>query len=184
MKAKGGSSVFKKETIEEMLTPQKVASGIGIGFFLESKSDSVRFGHSGWDEGFVTAALAYKNRNMGAVIMVNSNEGNSLLDEIMRSIAAEYQWPGFLPVPKGDSPITPGEMKTFPGTYSDNHGSDLKIDLNNGNFYLNYQTQGPIKIIKADNGSYYNPALNFNIIYDKNELRFTQMNETKVFKRK
>jgi len=29
---KGQSEVFKKETIEEMLTPQKIAQVVGIGF--------------------------------------------------------------------------------------------------------------------------------------------------------
>jgi CubicO group peptidase (beta-lactamase class C family) len=89
------SDIFASNTIEEMLTPQKVEPKIGIGFMLQSKGDSVRFTHSGWNQGFVSTAVAYKKSGMGAVIMVNSNEGFPMLDEIIRSIALEYQWSGF-----------------------------------------------------------------------------------------
>lgn len=61
----GKSTFFMKETIDEMFTPQKVAPHIGIGFFLQSKGDSARFGHNGWDEGFVTFLTAYKKRKRG-----------------------------------------------------------------------------------------------------------------------
>ena len=79
----GKSTMFKKETIDEMLTPQKVMDGIGIGFFLESKGDSARFGHNGWDEGFVANFIAYRKGGKGAIIMVNSNEGYEIMDEII-----------------------------------------------------------------------------------------------------
>lgn len=92
---KDESKVFKKETIEEMLTPGKVAQNIGVGFFIESAGDSVRFGHNGWNEGFVAAAVAFEKIGKGAVIMLNSNSGNNMLEEIIRSIAKEYSWPGF-----------------------------------------------------------------------------------------
>ena len=65
--------LLKRETVAEMLKPQ-VGEDMGIGFFLEGKEGEERFQHGGWDEGFVAAATFYKDRGMGAVIMVNSNE--------------------------------------------------------------------------------------------------------------
>lgn len=92
---KGNSELFKKETIEEMLTPQKNAPNIGMGFMLLGERENARFWHNGWDEGFVALAVGYKNSGNGAVIMVNSNEGFPMMDEILSAIAFEYKWPGY-----------------------------------------------------------------------------------------
>jgi hypothetical protein len=43
----------------------------------------------------VAQATFYEERGQGAVVMVNSNEGAPLLDEVVRAIAKEYGWPGY-----------------------------------------------------------------------------------------
>ncbi|MBS1542952.1 MAG: beta-lactamase family protein [Bacteroidetes bacterium] len=181
---KGETSVFRKETIEEMLTPQKVAEHIGIGFFLEQKGDSARFRHGGWDEGFVTELVAYRHIGKGAVIMVNSNQGVDIMDEILRAIAAEYQWPAYLERGKKMVEITATELKSIPGTYLDDKGMRLVLSDSNGSLTLAYQSQSPLALTKLDDGSFKNPLLNFTIKPDGRDLKFTQMGETRVFKRK
>lgn len=181
---KGQSAVFKKETIEEMLTPQKVATHIGIGFFLESKGDSARFGHGGWDEGFVTEAKAYKKVGKGAIIMVNSNEGYALLDELMKAIAIEYQWADFLPIPKKELSTTTDDLKKYAGNYTDADKNSFKIEASKNSLYLVCQNQPPIKISKAKEGTFYNPLFNFSITLEKNELKFMQQGAIKIFKKK
>jgi CubicO group peptidase (beta-lactamase class C family) len=96
--------LLRRETIAAMLTPQ-IGEDMGIGFFLEGRGDNTRFGHLGSDEGFVAQAAFYKDRGLGAVVMLNSNEGQPLLGEILRAIAREYGWPGYFP-PES----TPGEV--------------------------------------------------------------------------
>ena len=108
---KGESGILNKETIEEMLTPQKIAPVVGIGFFLQGENESKRFFHSGWDEGFVTTAIAYKHSGLGAIVMVNSNEGFAMLDEIISSIAIEYKWPDYFSPNKYDPIINEAEAK-------------------------------------------------------------------------
>ena len=93
----------------------------------------------------------------------------------MRSIATEYHWPGFLPKPRGISAVTPEEIKSFPGIYSDGYGNEMKITSSEGEFYLNYQAQNPIRLTKAVNGSYYHPGMNFSIRFSRGELKFTQL---------
>ena len=181
---KGESAIYKKETIEEMLTPQKVAEHIGIGFFLEQKGDSARFRHGGWDEGFVTELVAYRNIGKGAVVMVNSNQGYEIMEEILRAIAAEYQWPGYLEGRKKMMELTAAELKSLTGTFLDDKGMKIVLSDSNGELSLAYQNQSPLTLKKQEDGSFRNDHLNFTIKAEGRDLKFMQMGETSVFKRK
>jgi len=178
----GKSSFYKKETIEEMLTPQKVMQGIGIGFFLDGKGDSTRFGHNGWDEGFVANFVAYKKLGKGVVIMVNSNEGYDIMDELLRAIAKEYNWPDFQD--KGvQSSDAAGIDEACVGVYKNMDGTEMKIVNLNNHLQLVYQHQPPIPLTLSKEKFYYTPSMNFKIFFDKNELRFEQNGPTKIFKK-
>lgn len=173
---KNESALFKKETIEEMLTPQKVANHIGVGFFLESKGDSTRFGHGGWDEGFVAEVKAYKNLGKGAVIMINSNEGYPLLGEIMRSIAHEYNWPDYQDSTP-DFILDPSGNEKYVGTYSlDN--SEIQITTIGNDLALNFQNQDEILIRKTTDGDFRNDQLNFVVSFHNDKLQLTQNGQT------
>ncbi len=175
---KGESVLLKKETIEEMLTPQKIANFMGIGFFLGSSGDSLRFGHGGWNEGFVSQVTAFKNIGNGAIIMVNSNEGNPLLQEIMQAIAIEYEWPDFISAP-GESEIH--EVKSYTGTYVDSDQKELIIQHKNNTISLTYQNQDPIQLFKTNRASFSTPHFGFYIRFEKDKLHFTQESNTTVF---
>lgn len=179
----GKSSFFKKETIDEMLTPQKVAPQIGIGFFLESKGDSTRFGHNGWDEGFVALLTAYKKGGKGAIIMVNSNEGYSIMDEIIKAIAKEYNWPDFLPSAT-KSALKSNDKSDYSGSYYNKDSIEMKIIMLNNQPQLVYQHQNPIPLQKSTDNFYYSPTMNFKIHLKDKELRFEQDGSSQVYKRK
>jgi CubicO group peptidase (beta-lactamase class C family) len=91
--------LLTKETVQEMLSPQlqgqKPADGDfrGIGFGCKGQGDNFQFGHEGANAGFLALMRIYPNVGQGAVVMINSNEGHPLLEEIMRAIAFEYEWP-------------------------------------------------------------------------------------------
>jgi len=180
---KDESSLFNKETIEEMLTPQKVAPQIGIGFFLESKGDSLRFGHGGWDEGFVSKVTAYKNLGMGAVIMVNSNEGYSLLDEIMNAIAIEYEWPDYIPLSPEYMKMDKAEIGRFDGVYLLDENEFRIVTIDNA-ISLIYQNQEPIQLFQTAIGEFKNDQLNFSLTFKEDELHFKQHGRTAKYKKK
>lgn len=179
----GESSLFNKETIEEMLTPQKIAPRIGIGFFLESKGDSLRFGHGGWDEGFVAKVTAYKNLGMGAVIMVNSNEGVSLLNEIMNAIAIEYEWPDFIPSAAEYIEIDQTGIAQYAGIYLSDE-NEFEIVIADEEISLNYQNQDPIQLFQTADGDFKNDQLNFSLTFKEDELHFNQHGGTVKYKKK
>jgi CubicO group peptidase (beta-lactamase class C family) len=112
-----GTAVISPATAKAMLTPGTASDEVGLGFFLEGKDAAARFGHGGWDEGFVAQMTFYKSRGQGAVVMVNSNEGFPLLEEILRAVAREYAWPGYF----RDEPtasVAADALEAYVGSYA------------------------------------------------------------------
>jgi hypothetical protein len=166
-----------------MLTPQKVADFIGISFFLNSKGDSTRFGHDGWDEGFVTLVTAYKNHGMGAVIMLNSNEGVSLLNEITRAIAIEYKWPDYMPSRPEYSSIDKKDIDQYTGVYSDPKSNKITIKSTNDKLFLVLQNQDPIALTKTKQGKFVNNQFNFDLSFEKGSLHLNQLGNSVLYKK-
>lgn len=179
----GKSELFKKESIEEMLTPQEVASFMGIGFFLGSQGDSLRFGHGGWNKGFVSQVTCYKTVGKGAVIMVNSNEGNPLLSEIMRSIAIEYNWPDYMSLPVKYIESDMSELEDIVGVYTDENDNNIELIAENNTLYFKYQNQDPIQMYKIESGGYKNQFLNTEIKIEDDNLVLTQRNNSIIYKK-
>jgi CubicO group peptidase (beta-lactamase class C family) len=110
-------TLISQATARAMLTPSPASDEIGIGFFLEGKDAGSRFGHGGWDEGFVARMTFFKEGGRGAVVMINSNEGAPLIDEILRAVAREYAWPGFFPEEKTVK-VTADALDAYVGSYA------------------------------------------------------------------
>ena len=180
---KGNSSLFKKETIEEMVTPQKVAEYTGLGFFLDGKGDSLYFEHGGWDEGFVTEVAAYKHSEVGAVVMINSNEGHPLINEIMNAIAIEYEWLDYVPTKREILLPDVNEIKTLAGIYKDDKENELIIKTYGNEINLMYDGQNQIALSKSSKENYVNSHFNFNLTFKEGEVYLNQAGGTTKFKK-
>jgi len=74
---------------QQMLTPQ--IDRIGLGFFLGDNNNSGQFGHGGADEGF-QAMLTMFDSGHGVAVMANSDNGITVANYLIRSVAREYAW--------------------------------------------------------------------------------------------
>lgn len=83
--------VLSKSTVEAMLTPVRADYGLGIRFY---QKDFNYFGHGGENPGYISRMFFHKTKGYGVVILVN-NSNDELIKEIIRSIAAAYQWDDF-----------------------------------------------------------------------------------------
>lgn len=81
--------ILSQKITNEMLTP--VMNHVGLGFFLD-KDNPGQFGHDGADDGFQALLTMNAESGNGVVIMVNSDNGISLANRIVRRIATEYAW--------------------------------------------------------------------------------------------
>lgn len=98
--AEAGKSdkVLSRAMISTMLT--RGLGEYGLGFFVEKLADRTSFSHSGGNEGFRTQLYGYTQTGQGVVVMTNGDNGAALIDEILCSVAAEYDWPEFRVVEK------------------------------------------------------------------------------------
>lgn len=125
---RGEPGLLKKATLEAMLTPQ-MGDEIGIAFFLSGKDAGARFGHSGWDEGFVAEATFYRDGGRGAVVMINSNQGHPIRAEIMRAIAKAYNWPAYFDVEPASVAVAPTTLAGYAGRYRVREGFDCLVEV-------------------------------------------------------
>lgn len=165
--------LLSRETIENMFTPQlsdqKVGEGeyAGLGFFCNGKDGSFYFEHGGWDEGFIAYMRFYKNLGKGAVIMINSNEGNRLVNEILRAIAQEYEWPEVIPPEK--KPISLTNNNRYTGTYVTNSGMIFQVGITEGDLMLQFAEQPPLKIFPLSETLFFTHALNAEVCFEMDD---------------
>lgn len=95
------SSILTQDLARLMVFPRIKTSGrdsMALGFFLEDRQGIAYFGHGGADAGFICRLTARRGGGYGAAVMTNSDgRPGPLIDEILRSVAREYGWEGYLP---------------------------------------------------------------------------------------
>ena len=160
--------VLSAKTVVQMLTPG-IDEHIGIGFFLSGKDREVRFGHGGWDEGFVAQMTMYKDAGKGAVIMLNSNEGNPMLFEIEHAIAREYGWPGYFADEKKPVKVSPDILATLVGEYASKSGMSYSITNENGKLFVKPTNQPPIELHPDSETNFWMTPLNAEITFNRTE---------------
>jgi CubicO group peptidase (beta-lactamase class C family) len=134
------NKVLSREMVEKMTTPF-IEEFVGMGFFIEKHGDSFYFGHGGADEGFRAQLLAHKTKGYGAVVMVNSDNGQ-ILGEILKGIAREYSWDDILPAPHEIIAVDPGKLDDYVGRFKVNSDRVFQVVKENGKLY-GEQTEAP-----------------------------------------
>jgi CubicO group peptidase (beta-lactamase class C family) len=92
--APGG--ILSREMAAQMLTRQ--SDGYGLGPELEGEGRTLRFGHGGSNPGYRAQLTYFPHTGQGVAILVNGDNGDPLIDEIQRTVAAEYRWPALTPL--------------------------------------------------------------------------------------
>ncbi len=137
-KSKAGKSnkILTTATTNQMLTRQ--IENWGLGLALEGEGSSARFSHGGDTEGYKCLMVMYQNTGQGAVIMTNSDRGDRLADEILRSIAKEYGWNDYQPKEKVIAQVNPKIYEAYFGQYELEISPDFVVTISakNGNLVM------------------------------------------------
>ncbi len=134
------NKVLSKATAERMVTPFLPSSDVGLGFFNQKRGQQIYFGHNGADEGFRADMLLHREKGYGAVVMVNSDNGQ-IAGEIMRAIAREYGWDEYLPAEVETVAVAPERLVSYAGRYLVNPDRVLNITAEGGRLFAE-PTQG------------------------------------------
>ncbi len=121
-----GNRVFTLTLVADMLTP-RAGSGYGLGLGVSGEGTAQRFGHGGANEGYRCEMVAFTRRGQGAVVMTNGDDGGPLASEILRGIAAEYGWPGYLGPEIAVVAVAPRVLDELAGAYTLPDGSRVVV---------------------------------------------------------
>ena len=128
------NKVLSKAMTEKMLTPF-IEDFVALGFFIDKKGKAIYFQHGGADEGFRAQLMAHKEKGYGAVVMVNSDNGQ-IMNEILRSIAKEYQWEDYLPQPYEITAVESKSLDDYVGRYLVNPDRVLTFTKENDKLFV------------------------------------------------
>ncbi len=84
-------ALWSQQLITDFLTPQINHKGLGVNLKGVDKVDA--FWHAGQNLGYTSLLYGLADQKQGAVVLLNSDGGDRLMQEIVTSIAHEYQWP-------------------------------------------------------------------------------------------
>jgi len=112
----------------------------GAGFLVDGKNDDIQFLVRGKTHGFCCMFVLFPVRGQGAVIMTNSDNGFTLIDEILCALSAAYEWPAYKPVEKQVLRLDPETYKSFTGRYE--VGPNYFLDVRWEDYYLVIQPTG------------------------------------------
>lgn len=143
---------LSQESLAEMVRPplpNHVAGTdfVGLGWFCFGKDEAFRFGHGGWNHGFLAESRFYPATGQGAVLIINSNQGWPLLEELIKSLEREYRWP--MPAPTASEAATATGIE---GAYRDDAGRAFRLRQMDGRLLLQIGDQDAIGLSPGTNG--------------------------------
>ncbi|MDF1698900.1 MAG: serine hydrolase [Saprospiraceae bacterium] len=103
--------LLKAKTVNEMLTANEDQQGLGP-YVLD-----LSFGHGGADEGFRAELLVWKETQNAVVIMVNSDNGGTIMREILLGLVKEYNLPDYVPTKRIFKEQSQEQLTRFIGKY-------------------------------------------------------------------
>ena len=131
---RGQSAHLTQSSAADMLQARG-GENYGLGFGLPDFNGETYFGHGGWDEGFSSELIAHQRSGHGVAIMTNANQPQ-FIEELVRAVAFEYQWPGF----RQYSPVALSEqaIDAAVGRYRYNGEQVVSVALDDGRLYMQY----------------------------------------------
>jgi CubicO group peptidase (beta-lactamase class C family) len=152
---------LSQETIAGMLRPQLQAKKIGqdfvgLGWFCAGNDKEFRFGHAGWNEGFLSEMRMFPALGKGAVVMINSIQGWFLRNELIDAIGREYRWPSSQNIPAA-VPMTAGIA--YAGLYRSDDGETVLVSQEAERLLIHFGQQGPLPLFQTIGDGFFARAI-------------------------
>lgn len=143
---------LSQESLAAMLRPQlpdqtKGSEFVGLGWYCAGDGDAFRFGHAGGNHGFLANLRLHPASGQGAAVMINSNQGWPLIEELLAAIEREYGWPAMAQTTTDTSIAA-----QLVGTYRDSADRVFRIEQAGAELLLRVGDQHPIRLTPSSNG--------------------------------
>ena len=152
------------------MTRQMLTAGVGnwgLGLEIGGAPGNPYFSHGGVNAGFVNIFAAYAKNGEGAAVMTNSENGGIIGDEIMRSIAVEYNWPDWHPKERTAVSVDPKVLTQYIGTYALAPNFDLVVTVENGQLMTQATGQGKIPLFAESETRFFPIVIDADIDFVK-----------------
>lgn len=144
--------LLKTQTVNEMLTAGMNEYGIGPAVHEHT------YGHGGADKGFRARLTAWKEHPVAVVVMVNSDNG-SIIQEILLSLAKEYDLPGIDPMVRKVVAQSEEVRTKFVGTYTFPQMGEAYVVLKENGLEIDGEfTDEPIMLLPETDTQYFNKS--------------------------
>ena len=109
-------AIISQNIAKEMLENQ--FGGWGLGMDISNKDGILRMLHGGSNSGYRCHLVAEANLGQGVVIMTNGDGGETVIQDLLRSISNHYDWNIYKPTEKTLINLTDTEKSKFVGKFS------------------------------------------------------------------
>ena len=159
--------VLSADMTRQMLTPGMGHWGLGLQ--IGGSDTNPYFSHGGANEGFRNNFAAYEKNGEGVFVMTNGDNGGQIADEVMHSVAAEYQWPDFKPTVRTAIHVDPKILSSYAGTYELMKGFDLVVTVEDGQLVTQATGQGKVPIYAESETKFFPTVIPAEIEFVKDD---------------
>jgi CubicO group peptidase (beta-lactamase class C family) len=109
------NKLFSQNTA--LLMAKEIDQKMGLGFGVHGTGKAKHMDHAGWARGYRSYMVVFPETGDGAVFMANGNGSHSLIQEMTRLIAKEFDWPAFEPQKLTRANWTADQLNELAGEY-------------------------------------------------------------------
>lgn len=115
LRADSDLPLLNKKILEAMVTPQVTVHGLGP--VVNGQGLQLELSHKGRTDGFTCGFVSFPHLKQGAVVMINAGNELAFVDDVLRSIALEYNWPSYTVKTKTTIELTDEALDKYVGRY-------------------------------------------------------------------
>lgn len=160
--------ILEQETLRLMITPH--IAPYGLGPVVNGTTDSIDISHKGRTDGFACGFVAFPFLKKGIVVMINSDNGACLVDEIIRGVSEVYKWPSYKTKTRSEIEISTKDLDECPGRYGTgeekNDIYDIVVTKENDELFVRFGYASiPYKLHKEEENKFFLVETGFEVLF-------------------
>lgn len=165
------AKILQKQAVHTMFEPQ--IAPWALGPVVTGSDEKLEVSHYGRTDGTVASFVSFPALQKGAVVMINSDNGSILIDEIMRSIAHVYNWPTYRAQTKKALFVTASDLVQYVGRYGTekepNDIYDLTVGQKDDALFIQYGKVNPFRIYPESKHRFFVIENGHSITFNENQ---------------